>query len=160
MSDARVQLDSWTANRDAALDVANAAERRLALLSWDLDPPVYSTEEFASAVRRIATASRYAQVRIVVQDSRRAVADGHKLIELARRLSSFVSIRNPHPEHRNVIESFLVADEQALLWRKQTDRYDGFADLDDPYEARQKLKLFDEIWNRALPDPEMRRLGI
>lgn len=157
---ARIELDSWAANQEAAVAVARRAVRALALLTHDLEPALYATDDFIDELRRVATTGRYAGVRVLVQDSRRAVRDGHKLIEVARRLPTFVAIRNPHPEHRNVLESFLVADERALLHRKQADRYEGYADLDNPYEARQKLRVFDEIWDRAVPDPEMRRLGI
>jgi hypothetical protein len=113
------------------------------------------------ALPALLCASAWAQdVRILVQDSGRAVREGHRLIELSRRLPTFIEIRNPHPDHRNVIATFLVAEDRAVLYRKQADRYDGWTDLDAPLDARQLLKTFDEIWNRATPDPEMRRLGI
>jgi hypothetical protein len=125
-----------------------------------MEPQVLGTDEFIEAVRKVAMAGRYARVRILVQDSRRAVAEGHKLIELARRLSSFIEMRNPNAEHSKIIESFIVADERALMFRKEADRYEGYADTDNPLEARQKLKQFEEMWGRAVPDPELRRLGV
>lgn len=155
-----VVLESWTDNLENAVAVARTATARLALLTRDLEPQVYGQEAFLDEVRRVATAGRYARVRILVQDSRRAVADGHKLVELARRLSSYVEIRKPHPEHRNVNEAFLIADEGALLYRKLADRYEGFADTHAPLEARMRLREFDDMWERAAPDSELRRLGI
>ena len=80
--------------------------------------------------------------------------------ELARRLSTYIELRKPHDDHRNLIESFLVADERAVLYRKEADRFEGYADLDNPLEARRLLRTFDEIWQRANPDSEMRRLGL
>lgn len=162
MNDAatRVELDSWSANQHAALRVAQSTQRRLAVFTYDLEPQVLGTPEFVDALRAIATSSRYAAIRVLVQDSARAVREGHRLVELARRLSSFIEIRNPHPDHRNLIDAFIVADERALLYRKQADGYDGYADFDAPIDARRLLKSFDEVWHRATPDPEMRRLGL
>lgn len=156
----RIELDGWAANARAAVRIAALARRSLVLLSRDLEPQIYDDERFLAEVRRIATSGRYARVRVLVQDSARATREGHRLVELARRLSSFVEIRKPHPDHRNVIESFLVADERALLHRKEADRFEGYADLDAPADARRLLRVFDEIWGRATPDPELRRLGL
>ncbi len=156
----RRELDSWAANQEAAVAVAQVAVRQLNILTYDLEPQVLGTDEFISAVAKVATSGRYARVRILVQDSNRAVAEGHKLIETARRLSSFISINKPHREHQHVIEAFIVADERALLFRKEADRYEGFADTDNPLEARRKLNEFEQMWEKSEPDPEMRRLGI
>lgn len=156
----RRELDSWAANQEAAIAVAGQARRKLCLLTYDLEPQIYNADGFIEAVRAVATSGRYAKVRILVQDSRRAVQEGHRLIELARRLSSFIEIRNPHAADAKIIESYLLADQRALLHRKQADRYEGFVDLDNPLETRRKFREFMEIWNRAIADPEMRRLGI
>lgn len=156
----RRELDSWAANQEAAVGIAALAARQLNILTYDLEPQVLGTDEFIEAVRKVATSGRYARVRILVQDSKRAVAEGHKLIEIARRLSSFISIHKPHREHQSVIEAFVVADERALLYRKEADRYEGFADTNDALEARRKLNEFEQMWEKSEPDPEMRRLGI
>ena len=53
-----------------------------------------------------------------------------------------------------------MADETALLYRPLYSRYEGYADLNAPMEARQRLRSLAEIWEQAEPDPEFRRLGI
>ena len=156
----RIDFDGWAANARAAVRVAALARRSLALFTRDLEPQLYNEELFLAEVRRIAISGRYARVRVLVQDSARAVREGHRLVELARRLSSFIEIRKPHADHASLIETFLVADERALLYRKEADRFEGYADLDAPAEARRLLRTFDEIWGRATPDPELRRLGL
>ena len=156
----RIEFDGWAANQRGAVRVARAANRSLALFTRDLEPQTYDTEAFLAEVRRVALAGRYARVRVLVQDSARAAREGHRLVELARRLSTYIELRKPHDDHRNLIESFLVADERAVLYRKEADRFEGYADLDNPLEARRLLRTFDEIWQRANPDSEMRRLGL
>lgn len=160
MSDHRRELESWTDNQVAAVEVGTAAKRALRMLTYDLEPQIYGEPDFIEVVRGVATSGRFASVRVLVQDSARAVRDGHRLVELARRLPSFIEMRTPHADHRNLIEAYLVADERALLYRKQADRYEGFVDVDDPLQARRLVREFDQVWGRAAPDPELRRLGL
>ncbi|MCA1798940.1 MAG: hypothetical protein LC632_05625 [Xanthomonadaceae bacterium] len=160
MSDNRRELESWTDNQVAAVEVGTAARRALRLLSYDLEPQIYGEQDFIDVVRSVATSGRFASVRVLVQDSARAVRDGHRLVELARRLPTFIELRKPHSDHRSLIEAYLVADERALLYRKQADRYEGFVDVDDPLQARRLVREFDQVWGRATPDPELRRLGL
>ncbi len=136
------------------------ARMYLAMFTRDLEPLIYNTEEFSAAVRQLALRSRYSRIRIIVVDPTTAIKDGHRLIELGRRLSSFIEFRRPSADHANLPEAFLVADETGLLYRPVASRYEGFADPDNPSEARVRLRLFDEIWERAEPEPEFRRLGI
>ncbi|MGH8281191.1 MAG: hypothetical protein ACRERZ_03255 [Gammaproteobacteria bacterium] len=154
------ELTSSADNRDAAVRLASEARVSLAMFTRDLDPVIYNTEEFATAVRQLALRSRYSRIRVVAIDPTAAIKDGHRLIELGRRLSSFIEFRRPSADHAKLPESFLVADETGLLYRPVASRYEGFADPDNPVEARVRLRLFDEIWERAEPEPEFRRLGM
>ena len=51
-------------------------------------------------------------------------------------------------------------DLEPLLYRPLCSRYEGYADLRAPLQSREKLRIFEEIWQQAEPDPEFRRLGI
>ena len=82
------------------------------------------------------------------------------MIMLAQRFSSYVEVRRAAKDHAQLAETFLVADEEAVLYRPIATRYEGFADLHAPMQARQYLKQFADIWEKAEPDPEFRRLGI
>jgi hypothetical protein len=69
-------------------------------------------------------------------------------------------VRRASEDHANLAETYLVADEEALLYRPIATRYEGFADLHAPLQARQYVKAFADIWEKAEPDTEFRRLGI
>lgn len=152
-------LASAEDNRAAALEVAQSARRSLVLLSVDLDPFIYDQEPFLTAVRQLATGSRYASIRVLVQDSARVVREGHRLVELARRLSSFIELRKPHTDYSTLTETFLVADEHVVLYRTLASRFEGIAGR-NPLLAREKLKLFNQIWGKSEPDQELRGLKL
>jgi len=154
------ELASFEDNRQAAVQLASQARRSLAMFTRDLEPAIYNTQEFIAAVQQLALRSQYSRIRIVAIDPGPAVRDGHRLIELARRLSTYIEIRRPSEDHAKLTESFLISDDSGLLYRPLASRYEGFADPNIPSEARNRLRNFDDIWEQAEPEPEFRRLGL
>jgi hypothetical protein len=95
-----------------------------------------------------------------LEDSSKVVTRGHRIIELARQLSSFIEIRKINTDLKNISDAFLVGDETALVYRKQAQRYEGFVNFNDRGRCRQVLADFRDSWEKAAPDPELRRLHI
>ena len=147
-------------NAAAAARLAGQTRRSLRLFTRDLDPELYNRREFLDPLRRLATGRHHARVEILLLDPHRAVRDGHRLIELARRLSSFIELRRLHPDYRERLETFLIADERALLYREQADLYAGKVDFNAPIEAKGLLRLFSEAWEKSATDQELRRLHV
>lgn len=158
--DAYQRLETLAQNRAAAVEVARNARRHLALFSRDLEPLLYDTQEFMSAVQALVTRTRFAKVRVVSVDPGPAIRGGHRLIQLAQRFTSYIEIRRASREHAQLMETFLIADEAGLLYRPIATRYEGFAGTEIALDARQHLKTFESIWGEAEPDIEFRRLGI
>ena len=154
------ELTNSEDNRQAAVQLTTQARRSLAIFSRDLEPAIYNTQEFIGAVQQLALRSRYSRIRMLVIDPVPAIRDGHRLVELSRRLSSFLEIRRPSEDHAKLPEAFLISDDAGLLYRPLASRYEGFADPYFPSEARNRLRRFDEIWEAAEPEPEFRRLGL
>ncbi|MFI4922073.1 MAG: acyltransferase [Gammaproteobacteria bacterium] len=155
-----VVLQGLVDNRLGSVAVAKLAKRELTLFSRDLESLLYDQQEFMAIVQALATRSRMSRIRVATIDAGPAVRAGHRLVNLAQRFSSYIEVRRASRDHENVTETFLVADDTALLYRPLATRYEGYYDLHAPLEARQKLRLFDDIWEQAEPDPEFRRLGI
>lgn len=154
------RLSSLRDNREAAVAVAVLAKRELALFTPDLEPLIYDQEEFLGVVRALATRSRFSRIRVICLDSGPSVRAHHRFIGLAQRFSSYIEVRRASSDHAGLTDTCLVADETAFLYRPLFSRYEGYAELQAPMEARQRLKGFDDIWQQAEPDPEFRRLGI
>lgn len=159
-SKTRLELVSADDCRSAALQLLTTTRRSLALFTRDLEPAIFGTVEFATALQRLALRSRFSHIRIVVIDPATAIRDGHRLVALARRLTSFIEFRRPGQDHANLAETFLVTDETGVLYRPLSSRYEGFTDTDNGFEARRYLKRFSEIWSQAEPEQEFRRLGL
>jgi len=154
------RLETLADNREAAVAVAAVAKRELALFSHDLEPLLYDKDPFIKVVQALATRSRMSRIRIVSIDPGAAIRAGHRLVTLAQRFSSYIEVRRASRDHAGLAETWLVADEEAVLFRPVATRYEGYADLHAPLEARRHLKTFEDVWGKAEPDPEFRRLGI
>lgn len=147
-------------NRMAACALVAGAKIAIAMFTWNLEPAIYDTDEFITAIQKFVLRRPYAHIRIVTVDPTAAIHGGHRLIELGQRLSSFVEFRRPSPEQAILPGSFLIVDETGLIYRPVADRYEGFADPDSPREVRAHLHDFNDFWERAEPESEFRRLGI
>jgi len=132
----------------------------LEIFSRDLDPELYDRQSSLDAISRLCLRNRKARIRLLVQEPQVPVQRGHRLIELARRLSSSIEIRQPHPDYRHYNEAFLVADQCGLVHRGLADRFEGMCNFYNPVEARRKLDFFTEVWERSEEQTEFRRLHL
>ena len=76
-------------------------------------------------LRRIATAGRGAEIRILVQDPDTALRDGAPLLALAQRLSSAVQIRTPDQDGEQAFAgAYVINDQAGLLFRPIGSRFE------------------------------------
>ena len=143
-----------------ALDLVRRSRRTLAMTSRQLDPVVYDQTEFVEAVRQLALRSQHSRIRVIVNDPKSVASRGHRLLELARQLPTFIEIRRFGESHESFNEAWLLADDVGYIRRSHADRYNGIAVLRDRRTTRELLRQFDELWQAALPDAELRRLSL
>lgn len=84
------ELEDFTKH---SVQVVEASRREVLLLSKTLDPAIYNNEPFYQSILDLARSDRNVQVRILVKDIQPVVEQGHRILNLARRLSSKVEIR-------------------------------------------------------------------
>ncbi len=152
------RIESSEELRRASLRMVEQCRRQLDLVSRHLDPAVYDSAEFQDALKRLALRGRRSQIRIVILDPQPLVSEGHRVLDLAQHLSSFVQLRTPAEEHRHFNEAFLIADSMGVIYRKLSDRFDGTVNFNDRSAALELRRRFEEIWDKAQPDPNFRRL--
>lgn len=154
------EFDSAEQNRQWALALAKKATREILIASYDLDSRVYSNSEFVDAVAHFVRNHRDAHLDILVWKTSSAVKQGHRIVELAQRLSSSIHIHEPDRVHKEFIESFMVVDGTAYFRRPLADRFEGVTESHAPLVARDLKERFLEMWERSTPCSEFRRLRI
>lgn len=142
--------------RPHVLSLLQQAQLNLCLYTPDLEPWLYHHSSIQDACARFLLARPKNHLRILLGDSGRAVREGHRLLTLARRLSSNLHIRKLNPDYPNEDSAFLLADDRGLLMRPELDQYAGYALYNDPGRVRQVQRQFDQAWETSVLDPDLR----
>lgn len=146
--------------RQAVIEVASEATRRVSIFTHDLEPGIYDDADFLEVVKRLVLSQAYARIRVLIADPSRAVKNGNALVHLGRRLNTYIEFRHVREDLRTHSESFCIADETALVYRLQASRWEGIADTYEPSIAKVYGRMFDEIWHASEVEFEFRQLGI
>lgn len=155
-----LRFESGSELRQAMLTVIAGARRALYWYTRDFDPPVSDDQTVLDALRALSLKGRGSSIRILVQDPARAIRDGHRLIEQARRLSSVYALRQVHTEDLNYPSAFLANDHGSYLFRTFGDRYEGDGQTWFPARANALIRYFSEVWERAAVPAELRALSL
>lgn len=147
------QLHAWLLSRQA--------ERSVRLYSPTLDAAVFDHPALQEALSTLARRGRQTWIRIILRDPRRIVGRRHRLVELARRLSSTIEIRRaPEREQDGPDNGYLLADASGLLWMPEESGQRGYACYHHPGRVRELARDFDALWEHSEPEPELRQLGL
>lgn len=159
-SEESIKITTRQENADAALAMVAQCKLKLAIISRELDPFVYDKPEFVEAVRQLALKGRYVDIRILAFEPELIVRRGHKLVDLATKISSYIEIRKPSVQYRSFNEALLIADEVGYLYRESSDQYKGNVNFNSRRESKHLLEVFDTMWETAKPDANFRRMHI
>ncbi len=155
-----IKVTTREENAEAALELVKQTKQKLAIISHELDPLVYDQLDFLDALRKLVTNNRYVDVRIIVFEPELIVRKGHKLLDLAGKVSSFIEMRKVSSKYKSFNESVLIADEIGYLYRESIERYKGKVNFNSKRESKHLLDVFDNMWETAKPDPNLRRMHI
>jgi predicted GNAT family N-acyltransferase len=134
--------------------------RRLTIQSQQLDHVLFDHPDVVSAVSAFARSAAATQVRILISDSSLIISRGHRLVELSRRLDSHIEIRKAPDEHAPADTSFVTWDDQGYFLMPDFRQYLASANAYDPVQARRLAEQFGLLWERSVPDPELRVLRL
>lgn len=146
--------------RAITLALTQQCQRTLDIMGRYLDPDLYESSEFLDAIRKLITRSSHSRIRLLVLQPEGLYRRGHALIALAGAFSSFCQVRVPGPDHQDLNEAMLVADETSYLHRKLSDRYEGTASFNNRPYIGGLMRRFEEVWMKAEIDANFQRLRI
>ena len=159
-SDEVLKIETRQENADATLELVKQCKLKLAIISKELDPYVYDQLDFVEALKNLAISGRNVEIRILVFEPELIVRRGHKVLDLAGKISSYIELLKPSPEYKSFNETVLIADETGYLFRENADRYKGKVNFNSRRESKCMLEVFNDMWETAKPDPNLRRMHI
>jgi hypothetical protein len=159
-TDTEVHLETAEENKNAAIFLVKQAQYSIDIFTQDMDAEIYNNKEFEQCIFRLARKHPTTCIRILTNDSRKSVQNGHCLVRLAQSLTSSVFIHIPSQQHNNEQCAFLVADKVGLLYRVSGSNRNYKASLNfmSPQRAGKLLDFFSEAWEHSTPDMQTRRI--
>ena len=85
---------------------------------------------------------------------------GSKLIQLARRFSTFIKLRQLTEGLKPVHQQFIVVDGESSMQTQNHGSYDYYAHLHERARARQLNNRFEELWQRSKAVPGIHITGL
>jgi hypothetical protein len=160
VTEARSILSTLDEYRAAVAAITAGAQRTLSIYTPDLEPQLYDQDCFIDPIKRLVLARGHARVRVLISDPARAVREGNRFMQMARRLTSYIDLRNVAPDYRSNPCAFIIADNKAIVYRQRASRWDGILALDDPKIVTRHLEYFDSVWVDSLIQPELRATAV
>lgn len=156
----RSDLRNLDEYRAAVAEIATRANRTLSIYTPDLEPLIYDHDLFLEPVKRLVLARSHARLRVLISNPSRVSREGNRFMMMARRLTSYIDLRNVAPEYRNNPCSFIVADDKLIAFRPQSTAWEGAIEFADIAIVKRHLAFFDEVWAGSLIQPEMRATAV
>ena len=146
---------------DTTLRLLGGARHSMCVMVRELHPLLLNDTACLVELRRLAISGRGASIRILVQDLTRALQEGTRLLELAQRLSSVIELRRPvEPADLAYSSAFMCVDSCGYLFRPQESEMVTVGSTYAPGRHAELMRLFEEMWARSEPWPELRALDI
>jgi ABC-type taurine transport system ATPase subunit len=108
MEQAREKGQRWVIStreemRQAVIDVAREANRKISIFTHDLEPGIYDDPDFLEVIKRFILSQAYSRIRVLIADPTRAIKNGNNFVHLGRRLNTYIEfrhVREPIPTNR------------------------------------------------------------
>lgn len=146
--------------RLTSVELVENAQKILEILSYDLDAELFDQQPFLLSVKQLCLRSRFSRVRILLQNNAIVQKQGHRLVELVRKMPSSIEIRRPSSEYMDQQENFLSVDQRAYIRWNRSKQHQGFTATSYPLTAQRLSEFFNQIWQCSEPESELRRLYI
>lgn len=146
---------------DATLRLLGGARHSMCVMVRELHPLLLNDTACLVELRRLAISGHRASIRVLAQDLTRALQEGTRLLDMAQRLSSIIEMRRPvEPSDLAYDSAFMCVDTCGYLFRPRARDMTAIGSTFEPGRHAELMRLFDAVWARSEPWPELRTLGI
>ncbi len=157
-----IKIETAEENKSTVISLAEQAKTSIDIFTQDMDDKIYNNKLFEQCIFSLARRHPKTLIRILAQDTKSAVQNGHCLIRLAQKLTSSVMIHNPSQDYKNERINFMIVDRTGLFYRATSNReaHNATANFKSPQRAVALIDFFNELWQRSAPDTETRQIHV
>ena len=142
-------IESPKAVDKAVEQLCREAAHSLKVRAPRLEFPFFRTTGITTAVTPLITGDRRNQIQILIDDEQHFLDSGNRVIDLARKFSSYVEVRKLPAEYSQSGEIFIVADLEHCLYLKSAGSFPARYSRHSPGQARQLDHRFRKMWERS-----------
>jgi hypothetical protein len=146
--------------RDQIASLIETGQREIGVCAPQLDPHLFNTPRLHRSLAGFVARHRHNRVRLLVEDAGQAVRDNDRIVDLARRLSNFLDVRQFGEQHRGIRELFVLIDHAGYLHQQDLTRLEAVSDAHGVRLAAELRRRFQEMWDRSEPIPELHTAGL
>lgn len=143
-----------------SLQLLQQARLQVCIYSTDLEPWLYSHDTVTEHCKNFLLQHASSRLHILLHDSRRLLAESHRLLPLVERLGSRAQIRLVHPEYEVFPDCWLSIDQHGLLLRKTSAPFQGQLFCGQPAKVRPCIEQFNSMWAISRTDINLRRMTL
>ncbi len=159
-----IPLAGLEESRRALLELLDGMRRTLHLYTPLMRPELYDDASVLAAIRNRVVSQPKIRFHLLLPPAREWRSDCPGLVRLSERLTTALILRTPDrgetPDRPELGQAFAIADERALLRFSDPRRLIGSYEPQPSERLKELRELFRMLWERAQPDPDLRRLGI
>jgi hypothetical protein len=155
-----IKFDSRVDAQQITSDLLTQAQREICFFGNDIDLVLFANNIAVEQISELARKNSRTRIRFLVHSTQKAMTKGHPLLVLARRLTSTISIHTTSQQHKTINEQFLLVDNVAYLYMKNSLSYEGQVCFNAPLRPRTLKQDFDERWLTSQPDINVREMRL
>ncbi|MCZ6709843.1 MAG: GNAT family N-acetyltransferase [Gammaproteobacteria bacterium] len=134
--------------------------RNVQIYSQNLDHALFDQLVVVTALSQFVRRGPPAQLQILIHSSQLIISRGHRLLELARRINSKISIRRVPDELATDLHTCLMWDARGYWLMPDFREYEGLANCHDPVQSARMSERFEYLWQKSHADSELRVLRL
>ncbi len=153
-------VSQLTENLAAVRHLLQQAHHSLDIFTQMLDHRLFDQDTVLDALRQLAVTNPRTKIRILIREPQILINQGHRILELQRRLTSYIDMRMTAPHYAQTGRMFVIADQRGYLYKESDERYEGLVSFYDPAQCRDWLNSFNDAWEHSQAITDFRRLHI
>ena len=140
--------------------ILSEARRSINILVYDYDDVLLPSTNISELISSFVRQHEKNRFRYLCSESDLLRDRGSKLIQLARRFSSFIKLRQLPDGLKSAHEQFIVVDESLSMQTQDRLSHNYYAHLNERARARKLNNHFEELWQRSSAIPGVHVTGL
>ena len=154
------QVNSRQQATETSITLLGEARRTVDVLLYDYDELLLPHAEITDLLPTFFRQHQRNQFRYLCSESNILHERGGALVQLARRFSTFIKLRQLPDGLKPVNEQFLLIDSHSSMQTRDHRSSDYYVHLNNRVRGRQLEHRFEELWQRSTAVPGIHVTGL